>query len=150
MTRINVTYQLSDELLLNALGEETRVFNNVINRIQKNQPFNDIPNIFRLNKGHMTFFYDKCDYILKRYFALRYEYKKRFNKEYSLSHRKMVINRYRVIENFNSKLLCNNWEPTFEDENLVKLRILEKSKAYVKTHHYYGEPITDWKTFLKI
>ena len=149
MTRINITTRLSDELLVNALGEEPRVLTAVVNRIEKGKHFKDIPKEFTLGTGHMKFFYNKCLYIWNRYTDLRFEYGKRFLKHYSLDHLESVVNKVDYIEN-NTPHLFNNWTPSEGDIQLVKQRILERSKGYTRTHHYYGEPIKDWKTFLEI
>jgi deoxyribonuclease (pyrimidine dimer) len=149
MTRLNLTLKLSDELLINALGEEPRVLSGVLKRIESGKGFGDIPQCFTLNKGHVTFFYDKCAYVWKRYDSLRKEYVRRFKRHYSLDHLHLIIERYDKIEN-HSILLCNNWNPTEQDIILVKQRIYEKSKNYRRPHHYYGKVIEDWKQFLEL
>ena len=149
MTRINITYNLSDELLVNALGEEPRVLQGVLKRIQSGKSFDDVPDSFTLNKGHVTFFYDKCLYIFDRYLRLRIEYLERFGKSYSKRHLANVVGRLYEIKASHPELL-NDWIPDDDSARLVKLRILERSKGYKRPHHYKGEVITDWKTFLEL
>ena len=151
MTRINANIPmvcLSDQLLLNELGEITRILDSVKNRIEKNQSFNDIPESFRLGTGHMKFFYNKCAFILLRYSRLRTEYLNRHNKQYSPDHFEETKIRYEFIEAIRPDL-CNIWQATEEENNLIKQRILERSKTY-KKHTYKGDVINDWSNFLNI
>lgn len=150
MTRVNLAIkpsQLSDQLLLNALGEEPRILTSVIARIDKDKPFNDIPFDFRMGAGHMKFFFDKCLLIFNRYCAMRYEYNKRFGKEYSEHHYNDVMEKYSYIKNVRPEL-CNDYTASLNDRKLVFDRIMERSKGYKKAHTYYGVVIDDWESVL--
>lgn len=147
MTRINPITRFSDQLLINALGEEPRILNSVLQRIEKGILFDDIPEHFTLGTGHNKFFFNKCKWIYSHYIDLRAEYYNRFGKDYSKDHLQEVTERYDKI--FDSKpFLCNMWYPTSKDENIVLNRILERSKHYKRPHTYYGEEIKDWNKFL--
>jgi deoxyribonuclease (pyrimidine dimer) len=73
MTRINVGIkpkELPDKLLLAELREIKRI-PNIINSGRYN--IINIPNKFKLGTGHVKFFYDKLEYLRKRYLKLRTE-----------------------------------------------------------------------------
>ena len=148
MTRINILPMpsLSDQLLLSALGEEPRVMGNVIDRIDRGMPFDDIPMSFRLGTGHMRFFDDKCGYIFLRYMEMRGEYYSRFGNEYSKDHLEMVKSRYIYILD-RIPALCGMWAPSDIDMELVVERIT--GKRYVRQHTYRGRPIIDYSLFIK-
>ena len=150
MTRINGNIpiaKLSDQLLLNELGEIGRILYNVEKRIEKERKFDDIPSTFRLGTGHMTFFYDKCLFIYFRYLNLRREYCFRFGQKYSMAHDCEMYNRALRIE-FGNPDLYNDWQANDEDNNLVLERIYERSKKYKTKHTYRGVIINDWFKFL--
>jgi deoxyribonuclease (pyrimidine dimer) len=149
MTRINIIpiEKLSDELLLNALGEETRILQGVVSRLEKNKSFNDIPNNFKLGAGHVKFFYNKCEYIFERYLLMRAEYMLRYGKPYSFDHLYLNERRKDFIKE-RAPNLYNDFKPSKMEERLVLDRIYERSQGYTKTHHYKGKEIKDWKGFL--
>lgn len=138
--------KFSDKLLLNALGEEPRILNSVLKRIEKGITFDDIPEHFTLGTGHLRYFFNRCKWIYKHYLELRSEYYNRFNKHYSKDHLRMVTERYQKI--FDLKpYLCNDWLVTKEAEEMVLERMLDRSKGYDK-HYYYGSIIDSWDVFL--
>ena len=149
MTRINIIPipKLSDQLLLNALGEETRILEKVVARIEKKKSFSDIPPSFRLGIGHVRFFYNKCEYIFERYLLMRAEYMLRYGKPYSIDHLYLNQNRVDLICNLTPNLY-QNYKPLKNDVRLVLDRIYERSKGYKKVHTYKGKEIKDWKEYL--
>ena len=150
MTRVNANipmHKLSDQLLLNELGEITRILYNVEQRINKEQDFNNIPESFTLGKGHMTFFYDKCKFIFARYLKLRGHYFNRNGKDYSEEHLIETLSRCEFIKVLKPELY-NDWVATSQDNKIVLDRIYERSKGYKKQHTYYGKPINNWHRFL--
>ena len=149
MTRVNAGLKkgFSDELLLNALGEEPRILREVIKRIGKGHNFDDIPQEFTLNKGHMKFFYNKCGFIYGRYQDLRHEYRLRHGKQYSIKHLKRITARFKYILKVRPDL-CQDWTPTPAANDLVRERILSRSQNYVKSHNYFNQPITNFKKLL--
>lgn len=76
MTRVNVGIrpsELQNKLLGSELHEIIRIPNLVRARLQVSTVMHIkglVPKTFRLNTGHVTFFYDKLKYIHRRYRAL--------------------------------------------------------------------------------
>lgn len=77
MTRINcgiLPSELSTKHLVAELREIKRIPNHIINN-KDNLNLKGIPNKFRLGRGHIKFFYNKLEYLYKRYKSLYYEAK---------------------------------------------------------------------------
>jgi len=137
MTRINLinVNELSDQHLIAEYREITmvpaalkRTLNSRNGLILKN-----IPKNFTLNKGHVTFFYNKGQYLFNRYRLLINEMKKRgFNPN---SDREFPVQIF--IENN----LFNDWKPTIQDLNIIKKRIDTKIKQKPNWYRKYGEYI---------
>ena len=142
MTRINTIppRQLSDELVVNELGELPRVFLFIIESLENGRDI-DVPVHYRLGEGHVKFFYNKASYLYRRYMQLRHEYYKRFSKAYSTSHLKEVNKRVQRIIALNSRLF-NNWEPDFDALEACRERICSKVDNYARSHHYMGVELT--------
>lgn len=128
MTRINVGIppkELSGRHLIAEHREIKRVPNLVkryVNEVDgiSNLDLNifvKIPNKFTLGKGHVTFFYNKLGYLLNRY---REIYQECLNRGYK-------VQNYESAWAFVPLILMNNYDPTQEDINLIKQRILEKT-----------------------
>lgn len=77
-----------------------------------------IPSKYTLGKGHVTFFYDKLGYILKRYKKLTKEYKNRGANVNPIKDRYLVEG----IDPF----WFNDYKPTAEDKALNKQRIKDR------------------------
>lgn len=82
MTRINVidVTLLTDQHLFAEYREITRLFalvKQACDKYSHEQILAKIPPTYRMRTGHVLFFYDKLDFIEKRYFALRDEVVKR-------------------------------------------------------------------------
>jgi deoxyribonuclease (pyrimidine dimer) len=88
----------------------------------------DIPEKYRLGKGHIKFFKNKLKYLKKRHDMIKEEMKKRGFEP------KVTID----LTNFN-KELNNDWEPKSEDKFIIKNRLLEKIGMKPKYYRYYGE-----------
>ena len=72
MTRINVIHpkDLTDKHLLAEYREITRIPNNLRKSLnRKSKPFSmeEIPNEYKLGKGHVKYFFDKLTFLKKRY-----------------------------------------------------------------------------------
>lgn len=91
----------------------------------------NIPKQFTLNKGHVSFFYDKGLYLHKRYLELINELKKR--------NFKLSDDRVFKVEQW-PKHLYNDWTPSDVDIALVTQRIEQrislKPQWYRKTKPY--------------
>jgi len=124
MTRINLVpvTELMDQHLIAEYREITMVpaaLKKTINSKQGLQRTN-IPKYFTLNKGHVTFFYNKGAYLFKRYSQLVKEMKTRGfqpNKE-------RIFPKKIFIENG----LFHNWKPSQNDFKIIRKRIEEKIK----------------------
>ena len=137
MTRINLinVNELSDQHLIAEYREITmvpaalkRTLNSRNGLILKN-----IPKNFTLNKGHVTFFYNKGQYLYNRYRLLINEMKKRgFNPN---------ADREFPVKIFIENNLFNDWKPTIQDLSIIKKRIDSKIKQKPNWYRKYGEYI---------
>lgn len=116
MTRINVAIkpaELPDKLLLAELREIKRI-PNVIRQGKYN--LSGIPDQFTLGTGHVKFFYNKLEYLLKRYLALRREALERgFN-----------VSDWSDAWNGVPPELMNDYNETLRDRSILIERIAEK------------------------
>jgi len=119
MTRINSAIsprRLTDQHLIAELRELPRIFTAVQKRIDDDREFDDIPKIFTLGFGHMKFFYDKLSFLNLRHSQLRYEYNRRYDKQWPY-----IIN----VDKCPS-LLYNQYSPTSEEKKLLIERISKR------------------------
>ena len=124
MTRINLVpvKELMDQHLIAEYREITMVPAALQKTIKSKQglQLTNIPKSFTLNKGHVTFFYNKGEYLFNRYSQLVKEMKNRGfqpNKE-------RIFPKKIFIENG----LFNNWIPSENDLKIIRKRIEEKIK----------------------
>ena len=124
MTRINLVpvTELMDQHLIAEYREITMVSAVLQKTIKSKQglQLTNIPKSFTLNKGHVTFFYNKGEYLFNRYSQLVKEMKNRGfqpNKE-------RIFPKKIFIENG----LFNNWIPSENDLKIIRKRIEEKIK----------------------
>ena len=86
MTRINIVdpEQLTKQHLLAEYRELPRVFTHVLKAIESGKTLDDfnIPDKYTIGKGHVTFFYDKCEYLMTRWYRIMYILRE---KDYELS-----------------------------------------------------------------
>ena len=122
MTRINLIKpgELSDQHLV-AEYREIFMVGSSLQRSMKSKSWsktiNNIPKNFTLNKGHVTFFYNKGKYLDKRYQKLVNEMKKRG----------MNPNPGRKFKKDQwPKELYNDWQPKQKDYEIIRKRIDEK------------------------
>jgi deoxyribonuclease (pyrimidine dimer) len=87
-----------------------------------------VPNKFTLNSGHVYFFYNKGEYIHKRYGLLRQELKKR-GMSADLEFPTHVWPDH----------LYNDWTPTEADKNVVRERISSRIARKPGWYRYYGK-----------
>jgi len=122
MTRINLVNprELSDQHLVAEYREIFMVGSSLQRSIKsKNwlKTKNNIPDEFTLNKGHVTFFYNKGMYLDKRYSLLVKEMKRRgMNPD---PKRKFKKSQW-------PKNLYNDWKPKNKDLEIIRKRIEEK------------------------
>ena len=131
MTRVNSGIpvdKLPNQLLLAELREIMRIPYLVKDRLDKGIKFDDIPTVFTLNAGHVKFFYNKLEYIEKRYLSLLKEYELRgkdWNNEYTDN--LMTCIQYCKDKN---KFVYKDWIETIESKNLLTERLIEKIPSY--------------------
>ena len=136
MTRINSNIpikKLTDEHLLAEHREIKRLPACLRKAIQCNS-INNIPNKFNLGTGHVKFFLNKQKFIYNRYKKIREELINRgFNiEDYSNNWEEFIDTKY-----------FNDYEPTDEEYELLKQRIIERIKSSSKkSWHYYKKTIT--------
>ena len=122
MTRINLVNprELSDQHLVAEYREIFMVGSSLQRSIKsKNwvKTKNNIPAEFTLNKGHVTFFYNKGMYLDKRYSLLVNEMKRRgMNPDPKRKFKKSQWPKY----------LYNDWKPKNKDLKIIRKRIEEK------------------------
>ena len=122
MTRINLVdpSELSDQHLV-AEYREIFMVGSSLQRSLKSKNWEktlaNIPKKYTLNKGHVTFFYNKGKYLYKRYELLIEEMKNRgMNPD---SERKFKTEQW-------PEELFNDWEPEPDDYKVIRARIKEK------------------------
>ena len=122
MTRINLVdpSELSDQHLV-AEYREIFMVGSSLQRSLKSKNWEktlaNIPKKYTLNKGHVTFFYNKGKYLYKRYEVLIEEMKNRgMNPD---SERKFKTEQW-------PDELFNDWEPELDDYKVIRARIKEK------------------------
>ncbi len=122
MTRINLVNpkELSDQHLV-AEYREIFMVGSSLQRSMKSKNWintkNNIPEEFTLNKGHVTFFYNKGMYLDKRYSLLINEMKRRG----------MNPDPKRIFKKSQwPKQLYNDWNPKNKDLKIIRERIEEK------------------------
>ena len=119
MTRINVGVHPT-ELVRQHLLAEHREIKRIPNTIKSGRySLDNIPDKFKLGVGHVRFFYNKLEYLRRRY---------------KLIHNECIIRGYNV-ENYEGAWdnlpgdLMGDYEETLEDREIVLQRISERLKA---------------------
>lgn len=120
MTRINLVdpAELHDQHLVAEYREIFMVGSSLQRSLKSpNWTKKKIPAQFTLNKGHVTFFYDKGEYLNNRYAELIAEMKRRgMNPDPARTFK---------VEQWPDELF-NNWAPTEADKEIVRERIRER------------------------
>lgn len=135
MTRINSAIPvkcLTDEHLLAEHREIKRLPYCLRQAIQSGS-IKRVPDVFRLGKGHVSFFLDKMRFIYSRYIDIYCEIRvRRFDVQSYLSNWADVVHDY-----------WNDYCPTIDERRLLTERIEKRiSESKKQTWHYYGHPIT--------
>ena len=122
MTRINIisVSELYDQHLIAEYREITMVPAALKRTLSSKKGLDEskIPINYTLNKGHVYFFYNKGEYLFKRYQQIIDEMKKRGFKP--------DIKRKFPKDIFINNNLYNDWEPSLEDFKIIKERIQSK------------------------
>ena len=127
MTRINLVPvdELSDQHLLAEYRELPRMAAFARKTVKKQS---DIPVTFTLNKGHMTFFLDKAEFLEDRHADIVEECLKRGINIKNTEPFKME-RRFKQID----------WKPTFEEEEISRERIHEKLREKPDFYTWKGQ-----------
>lgn len=119
MTRINCGIP-PKELSTKHLIAEHREIKRIPNVIAKGKyKMDGIPESFTLGTGHIKFFYNKLLYLRKRYEEI---YQECCNRDFNVTYYG------NCWDNIPSELM-NDYTPTKRDIEIVKQRILEKTKS---------------------
>lgn len=128
MTRINLIHEttLSPKHLSGEFHEITRVYSLVRKNVEAGRSVSDIkiPERFKLERGHVKFFYNKLDWITRRYVKLALELK------YRNPHSKVDFDQvFKTIDDARRDIPTewwNDWSPNPEDVAISYERILER------------------------
>jgi hypothetical protein len=127
MTRINAGIppaELNDKHLL----AEHREIKRIPNMIRKRKAIIlNIPDTFRLGTGHVKFFYDKIEYLKKRYGEIYDECKKRGFKVTDYTEAFILINPEFDDNDAIMEKCYHDWIPTQEAADLIRERIKERN-----------------------
>lgn len=104
-------------------------------RSKRGLRFDVIPPQYTLNRGHVTFHYNKGKYLFERFNQLIEELNKR-NYNINPSNRVIDWNVFHQIDG-----LWNGWIPTHEDHMINVARIVERIEAKPLIYRYYGSKI---------
>lgn len=125
MTRINVVpvSELSDNHILAEYYELPRMWPLIYRAMQKDD--RDLPDTYRLGSGHLRFFYNKIDYLSKRYVRLYVEAIKRNIQLQSDSNIKITLTDCKLLSL--DPFWFQDYEPTEEALALNRSRLAERS-----------------------
>lgn len=138
MTRINADYNpkgLTDQHLL-AEYRELPMVHSALRKSLRTRKANDIikgiPKDYTLNKGHVTFFYDKLLFLNNRYERLKIE----------LTNRGFQLDTSRILDNSGIPFeFFNDWVANDNDEEIIKQRLREKISMKKGWYKYYGKQL---------
>jgi deoxyribonuclease (pyrimidine dimer) len=140
MVRVNVGIQPKDLTDEHLRAENVEIM--MLIKFVEKYPDGNIPSNFSLNKGHISFFRDKVNYLIDRLFRIQREMKIRgMNVEKHWYELKFKI----PYKNF------NDYTPNKKDSKIIAERIIERIKNPLRKKNSYkwrGENILD--SFLKV
>ena len=143
MTRINtcIPKALTDQHLLGEYNEIRRPVNLAVRRYEKygKDAFKDLPKQYQLGGGHVLFFYDKLEYLHKRFDAICDEMRAR---GFSVN---TGFDRDRIPDE-----LYNDWDPPHYAIDILKDRLKQKIESTTPFWRYYRKPIKNKEYFESI
>jgi len=137
MTRINLVQveKLADQHLM-AEWREIKMIPAALRRSLRTRKVSDIlkdiPVRYTLNKGHVTFFFDKMKFLTERYELLTYEL---LNRNYNLSN---ISSFSEFLQDIPAKFCSRNWLPDNAEIEISKERILNRISEKPEWYRYYG------------
>lgn len=134
MTRINIIppKQLMDQHLIAEYREIRLLTANLQRTLESKKGFQEkkVPKNYKLDTGHVYFFFPKGKYIHKRYEEIRKEMTNRgFANELEFERDKWP------------DFLYNDWVPELTDYSVIHERIQERINAKPHFYKYYGKNI---------
>ena len=135
MTRINVIdpNDLTDQHLMAEYRELPMIMGSLRRSLKAKKGLPKIPEKYTLNKGHVTFFYDKGLFLHKRYRLLIEHLQRR---GYALD-----PDRSADFSVFIENNLYNDWDPDQHAYRINLERISERIAAKPHWYRYYGKSI---------
>lgn len=141
MTRVNIipVQELTDQHLFAEYREITRLFALVKQACDKypiNTVLKKVVPTYRLSTGHVVFFYDKLDFIERRYFELKDEVLKR---GFNITLKDDITEFRQIID----KRFYNDFTPNKNDMAINIERLIEKINAKPNWYKINGKVIDD-------
>lgn len=141
MTRVNVLDPelLTDQHLFAEYREITRIFalvKQACDKYSHEQIVAKIPPTYRMSTGHVLFFYDKLDFIEKRYFALKNELIKR---EMNFTDKDSIVEFRGIID----PIFYQDFIPNSQAIAINVERLVEKIMAKPNWYKMGGQVIDD-------
>lgn len=141
MTRVNIipVQELTDQHLFAEYREITRLFALVKQACDKypiNKVLKKVVPTYRLSTGHVVFFYDKLDFIERRYFELKDEVLKR---GFNITLKDDITEFRQIID----KRFYNDFMPNKNDMAINIERLIEKINAKPNWYKMNGKVIDD-------
>lgn len=141
MTRVNIipVQELTDQHLFAEYREITRLFALVKQACDKypiNTVLKKVVPTYRLSTGHVVFFYDKLDFIERRYFELKDEVLKR---GFNITLKDDITEFRQIID----KRFYNDFTPNKNDMTINIERLIEKINAKPNWYKMNGKVIDD-------
>lgn len=108
--------------------------------IRKHPVVKEMPESYRLGKGHMIFFKNKVKYLKERHDKIAKEMKRRGFKPVKKLNLKGI-----------PKNLFNNWRANSKDKKIIKKRLLTRIKQKPSWYRYCGEKksLEFWKKLIE-
>ena len=127
VTRINIlpVECLTDQHLVAEYKEITRPFTKMRHRMQTNNTDFTTTEDYVLGSGHETFFFDKLEFLFKRYQALATEM---LNRDMNVDIAKFSEVYTDLANNFKHTQFWNDWQPTPREIYLNMARLCRRSK----------------------
>jgi deoxyribonuclease (pyrimidine dimer) len=135
LTRINIlpVEELTDQHLMAEYREIFMIGSALqISLKSKNWDKNRIPKELTLGTGHVMFFYDKGQYLYKRYQQIQTELNKR---NYNLDKTRLF-----KVTQFPTEYY-NDWTPTDRDRTILRERIEERIKQKPEWYRHNGKSL---------
>lgn len=148
MTRVNLVdvTLLADQHLMAEWREITRVpavLRKSIEARSVKGAFGVIPSEFCLNRGHVTFFYDKMQFLCERYRLITSEL---VNRGFNLSHTSDYAD---LLVDIPPVFCKRKWSPGNVDVAVSAERIIEKLNMKRDWYRFYGKPFPN-TVYLKV